>query len=161
MPLNHEELLGAFIEAGRLAGMNIERRELRAEVLSAPHRRPSSLPSGTQAVYAFLVSETCLKVGKAGPKTRARFTSQHYGDNAQSTLAKSIIRNRGPITRLVPEEYRGEIDALTIASVGRWLERNTWRFHIFLPAAAPSCALALAEAFVQCRLRPVYEGKAQ
>ncbi len=159
MPLKPDELVDAFVEAGRLAGVHLERSEIRPEVLPAPHRRPSSLPAGTQAIYAFLLGDTCLKVGKAGPKTQARFTGQHYGDNAPSTLAKSIIRDRGPILRLVPQRARGEVEVLTIASLGRWLEQNTWRFHIFLPAAAPSCALALAEAFTQCRLRPVYEGK--
>ena len=159
MPLNPGEFVDAFLEAARLAGVSLERRQLRPEVLPAPHRRPGSLPAGTQAIYAFLFGDTCLKVGKAGPKTQARFTSQHYGDNAPSTLAKSIIRDRGPILSLVPQGARSEIEALTIASIGRWLEQNTSRFHIFLPAAAPSCALALAEAFAQCRLRPIYEGK--
>ncbi len=159
MPLNPEELVDALVGAGRLAGVDLNRRELRYEVLPAPHRRPNALPADSQAIYAFFFGDTCLNVGKAGPKTQARFTSQHYGDNAPSTLAKSIIKERGPILRLVPERVRVEVEALTIASVGRWLERNTCRLHIFLPAGAPSCVLALAEAFTQCRLRPIYEGK--
>ena len=153
------ELVGALVEAGRLAGLNLELREVRYEVLSAPHRRPASLPEGTQAIYAFLVGNACLKVGKAGPKTKARFTSQHYGNKAPSTLAKSILKNRKPVLRLFAERARGEVESLDIESVGPWLKKNTWRFHIFLPATAPACALALAEAFVQTRLCPIYEGR--
>lgn len=161
MLLNPGEFVQAFVEAGRLASVNLSCSELkiRPEVLPAPHRRPSSLPVGTQAIYAFLLRDTCLKVGKAGPKTQARFTSQHYGANAPSTLAKSIIRNRGPILSLVPQGARGEVEDLTITSIGRWLEQNTSMFHLFLPATVPSCALAFAEAFAQCRLHAIYEGK--
>lgn len=159
VPLNPEELVDAFVEAAHLAGVKIERREVRSEVFPAPHRRPSSLPAGAQAIYSFLFGDACLKVGKAGPKTQARFTSQHYGGNAPSTLAQSIIRDKSPLLRLVQSGARREIEELTIASAGHWIEQNTVRFHIFLPAAAPSCALALAEAFAQCKLRPIYEGK--
>ena len=160
MPLNPDEIVEAFVVAGRLAGLTLASSDLRTEVLSAPHRRPSSMPAGTQAIYAFLFGESCLKVGKAGPKTQARFTSQHYGAGAPSTLAKSIIKNRDPILRLVaPHYFRQEIEALTIASVGLWLETNTARFHLFLPATASRSALTFAEAFIQCRLQPVYEGR--
>ncbi len=159
MPINIEEFLDDFVKAGRLATLDIQRHNLRAEILQAPHRRPTSLPAATQAVYAFLLGETCLKVGKAGPQTQARFTSQHYGDKAPSTLAKSIIKDRGPILQLIQPHARGEVETLTIASIGHWLEQNTQRFHIFLPASAPSYALSFAEAFTQCRLRPIYEGK--
>ena len=31
-----------------------------------------------------------MKIGKANSKTKAQFTSQHYGFSARSTLAKSI-----------------------------------------------------------------------
>ena len=159
MRLNPDELVEAFVVSGRLAGIGLESSDLRTEILSAPHRRPSSLPAGTQAIYAFLLGESCLKVGKAGPKTQARFTSQHYGESAGSTLAKSIIKNRYPIVQLAPHGSRQEIDTLTIASVGRWLETNTARFHLFLPATASRFALTFAEAFIQCRLQPVYEGR--
>lgn len=159
MELNVEDLVRAFSEAARLAGINLEPNQLRTELLPAPHRRPSSLPTRTQAAYAFLLGEGCLKVGRAGPKTQARFTSQHYGDKAPSTLAKSILNDPGRMRGLVAQTARVSFERLDISSIGGWLEQNTSRFHIFLPAMAPSCALALAEAFVQCRLRPIYEGK--
>ena len=159
MQLNLEELVKAFAEVSALAGIHLDAEELRTELLPAPHARPSSLPIGTQAVYAFICGQGCLKVGKAGPKTQARFTSQHYGSNAPSTLAKSIIRGRSRMLALVTPAARAEFETLDISSVGGWLERNTSRFHLFLPASAPGYALTLAEGFVQCRFRPIYEGK--
>ncbi|MEO8257240.1 MAG: hypothetical protein ABI868_07820 [Acidobacteriota bacterium] len=62
---------------------------------------------------------------------------------------------------LVAQERRVEVAMLDITSIGSWLEKNTARLHLFLPTSAPACALDLAEAFLQCWLRPVYEGKGQ
>lgn len=153
------ELAKGYFKATRLANIDLEFDDIKTEILAAPHRRPSSLPVGTQAVYAFILGNICLKVGKAGPKTQARFTSQHYGASAPSTLAKSIMRNPNRILNIIPIEKRSEFQSLDMNSVGEWLEQNTSRFHLFLPASAPECALSLAEAFIQCRFRPIYEGK--
>ena len=62
---------------------------------------------------------------------------------------------------LIPQDARTEIEALHLASVGTWLERNTDRLHVFCPASVPACMLDFAEAFLQCWLRPVYEGKSR
>ena len=128
------------------------------EVLAAPHRRPSRLPEGRQAVYAFFLCDACLKVGKAGPKTAARFISQHYGFNAPSTLAKSLLGHRNRVVKLCPARSDGVMD-LTEESVGRWIENNTSRLHIFLPITVGPFALSLLEAFMQCRFKPVFEGR--
>lgn len=159
MNIDTPEIIKSFLAAARLAGAALAEVEVRAEILPAPHRRPTSLPPGKQAVYAFLVEGGCLKVGKAGPKTQARFTSQHYGDKAPSTLAKSTIADRGWMMGLVSDSGRAAVERLTIETVGTWLELNTSRFHLFLGAADNGCVLSLAEAFLQCRFRPVYEGK--
>ena len=129
------------------------------ELLAAPHRRPSSMPPGTQAVYAFILGEHCLKVGKAGPKTQARFTSQHYGKNAPSTLAKSILKHRVQVESLLPRRRSQELDDLDHNSIGTWIETNTSRLHVFIPASLGGLALGLVEGFVQCRLDPVFEGR--
>jgi hypothetical protein len=50
--------------------------------------------------------------------------------------------------------YQGEL-----VVGGAWIERNTSRFHVFLPTRAGAPALSLLEAFLQCRLQPVFEGK--
>jgi hypothetical protein len=159
MRLDLAELADSLAEVFRLARIDLPLCDIKTELIPAPHRRPRSLPPGTQAVYAFILGERCLKVGKAGPKTQARFTSQHYGMNAPSTLAKSILNDRSRVLDSVSADHRGEVQSLNIDSIGNWLEKSTSRVHIFIPATAPDCALALAETFIQCRLRPVYEGK--
>src|SRR5262249_45761660 len=61
-------------------------------ILPAPHR-PSPLPPGWQGIYAFRFQGVWLKVGEAGPKSNARWVSQHYDPGrAMSTLAFSLIR---------------------------------------------------------------------
>lgn len=152
-------LIEAFLQVAELAHTSLARSDVRHEMLPAPHRRPSGLPPGSQAVYAFLLGDRCLKVGKAGPKTQARFTSQHYGLNAPSTLAKSILTNRQRLGDIVPPNRRNEVDALQEATVGGWIERSTARLHIFLPTTAGAVPLSLLEVFVQCRLKPIFEGR--
>jgi hypothetical protein len=80
-----KEMIDAFLQVAELAHMQLTPAHVRHELLPAPHRRPSSLPPGLQVVYAFLLGDRCLKVGKAGPKTQARFTSQHYGSPSSPT----------------------------------------------------------------------------
>lgn len=159
MVVEPEEIVEAFLEVATLARVPVTRSQVRHELLPAPHKRPANLPPGLQAVYAFLLGDHCLKVGKAGPKTQARFTSQHYGMNAPSTLAKSILANRQHLAAIVAGQRRGEIHALNEAAVGLWIERNTARLHIFLPSPLGALPLSLLEAFIQCRLNPVFEGK--
>ena len=159
MSVEPKDIVEAFLKVAELAHMPMTAEQVRHELLPAPHRRPSNLPAGLQAVYAFLVADRCLKVGKAGPKTAARFTSQHYGMNAPSTLAKSILGNRQLLASVVVVERRCEVERLDEATVGAWIERNTSRVHLFLPAPLGALPLALLETFVQCRLNPLFEGK--
>lgn len=159
MALEPTEIIDSFLRVAALAHVQLGPADVRHELLLAPHKRPSSLPRGLQAVYAFLLDEGCLKVGKAGPKTQARFTSQHSGFNAPSTLARSILSNPQRLADLLPPERRSEVAALGEAQVGAWIEHNTSRLHIFLPTRAGPLVLGLLEAFVQCRLNPVFEGK--
>ena len=160
MKFDAEEVKSAFIAAARLARVDLRPDEVDVQLLPAPHQPPTVLPAGQQVVYCFLLGEGCLKVGKAGAKTQARFTSQHYGAHARSTLAKSIIKDRSRIRALVADTGHAEVEALDIQSVGAWLEKNAARLHLLLPAVAPACALNFAEAFLQCWLQPVYEGRA-
>ncbi|MGH6878615.1 MAG: hypothetical protein ACREHV_14735 [Rhizomicrobium sp.] len=157
--INQDELRAAFLRILELSHVQISASDLRFERLPAPHRRPSRLPQGLQAVYAFFLGESCLKVGKAGPKSEARFTSQHYGMNAPSTLAKSILANRDRMAELAPPELRLQLNSLTETSVGPWVEFNTCRMHLFLPTSAGAFPVSLAEAFFQCRFQPIFEGK--
>ena len=158
---DERELIESFLRVAQLARLELAEADVRSEVLAAPHRRPSRLPEGCQAVYAFVLGNTCLKVGKAGPKTAARFISQHYGLNAPSTLAKSILAHRARVAPLLPAQRANQAMDLSEQNVGRWIETNTSRTHVFLPTSAGPFALSLLEAFMQCRFKPLFEGRTE
>ena len=117
-----EATLSDFITVSELAGDSIRRDEIVVEFLDAPHRAPSRLPIGKMAIYGFWRDGAWLKIGKAGPKSQARYTSQHYGINAMSTLAKSLIRAHmaRPFAGFDPES--GRLDS-SIDSSGQHLDR--------------------------------------
>lgn len=159
MIAEQDQIIEDFIQVAQLAHVQVALAEVWYESVPAPHQRPRKLPLGSQAVYAFLLGDRCLKVGKAGPKTQARFTSQHYGMHAPSTLAKSILTNRQWLAEMLPAERCNEVEDIDEATVGAWIQRNTSRLHVFLPTATGALALSLLEAFVQCRLKPMFEGE--
>ncbi len=137
-----------FLEVAKLAGVNISLDDLRIDALSAPHR-PTGLPFGSMAVYVFSYRGTTLKVGKAGPNSDARFRSQHYNAaSAPSTLAASILKDSAPIGNPVVD----------LSSVGDWIKQNTDRTNYILKARYGIGVLTLLEAYLQCLLKPVYEG---
>jgi hypothetical protein len=87
-----EEILDKFKAVAELAGVSLAEDAMRIESLPVPHKPPSHLPPGTMAVYVFSYGPEFLKVGKVGPKSQARFVSQHYNPrSAQSTLARSLL----------------------------------------------------------------------
>jgi hypothetical protein len=161
MMADFRELAETLISVARLSGVTLEPTDITIESLPAPHKRPRGIPSGKQVVYAFFLGSCCLKVGKAGPKTQARFTSQHYGENAPSTLAKSILKEKSLMSGLLEDGRRNEIEFLTSDSVGRWIETNTARVHVFIPVSVGSFILGLFESFLQCRFNPLFECKSQ
>ena len=144
-----EDVLAEFATVARLAGVSLKPGDMRVEELPAPHAPPTRLPGGHMAVYVFSLGAEVLKVGKVGPKSQARYTSQHYNPgSAQSTLAASMI---GDAERL------GLGDAER-ASIGSWIRSNVDRVNILIPADHGVPVLTLLESFLQCRLRPRYEG---
>ena len=85
-------LLQDFQTVAKLAGINLRPDMLTLEKLPAPHKPPSKLPEGKIAVYVFFWNDACLKVGKVGSKSHARYTSQHYNPtSSMSNLAKSLV----------------------------------------------------------------------
>ena len=143
-----EALLASFIRVAGLAGVTILRETVAVEVLPAPHR-PPTLPAGKMGVYIFQWGDQCLKVGKAGPRSHARYSHQHYNPrSATRSLAKSILK---------------ELDNLGIAgidegNVGEWIRQRTDRINILLDDDAGVPVLSLLESFLQCCLRPRFEG---
>ena len=101
------------------------------------------------AVYGFWWNGEWFKIGKAGPKSKARYTYQHYNPHsAASTLAGS----------LAADERMVEIPGFDPLTPGDWIKSATSRVNILLPSQSGKALLALLEAFMHVRFRPRYEG---
>ena len=148
-----EEIEGSvrdFLAVAMLAGEPISLEEIAIECLSAPHRPPRSLPVGTRAVYGFWHAGSWLKIGRAGPKSQARYTSQHYNVNSSvSNFGRSLMAD--PMLLAIVGS-----DPL---AVGEWIRTSTNRVNILLPASRSPELLSLLEAFLHVRFRPRFEGK--
>jgi hypothetical protein len=80
-----------LIEALALADVHVNAHQIEKSDWGCPHKR-KPLPEGKMAVYTFFWEGRCLKVGKAGPNSGARYTSQHYlPGKSKSNLADSIL----------------------------------------------------------------------
>jgi hypothetical protein len=155
-----DHLLTDFMEVARLSGFAISREEINSDFHSAPHIRPKKLPPLKQAVYGFILEGRCLKVGQAGPESPPRYISHHYNPrSSESNLAKSLIRSANRLHGEISPEVLQSIKALTENDVGSWIQRRTAQFNILIGAQNKDYELSLLEAFVQCRLRPVFEGR--
>ena len=100
------------------------------------------------AVYTFNYKGNFLKIGKAGPKSKARFVSQHYNSkSAASTLAASILSD-------IDMKYQG----ITAENVGDWIKCNCRRIDILIPADMGIFTLELIEAALHYKYEPKYEG---
>jgi hypothetical protein len=142
-------LLDDFRKVVALAGVSLPPAAISFETLPAPHKPPSALPNGKMAVYVFIWNGRCLKVGKVGPKSQARFTSQHYSPaSSNSNLAKSLVAGHGKLG----------LSGITESNVGTWIKTNVDRANFLLNAESGIPVLTLLEAFLQCRLNPVFEG---
>ena len=117
------------------------------ENLGCSHRKPKNLPKGYAAVYMFAYKGEWLKIGKANSKSVARYTSQHYGFNAMSTLAKS----------LASDNAMGEY-ALSRENAREWIEQNTYRVNVLIGNEKGKAATELVEAVMHYKFRPRYEG---
>ena len=149
MKWNPAQLLTDFLVVAELGQIKMQPDAIRVETLKMPHRAPPSLPKGKMAVYVFSDKERVLKVGKAGPKSQARYTSQHYKvSSAPSTLAASILKDKDAVQRY----------DLNKENVSNWIKENTDRVNFILDADVGMWGLMLLEVFIQCRLQPVYEG---
>lgn len=154
MIIKVENLIADFLKVAKLSGFSISRNDIDHELKSAHHSRPN-LPDGLQAVYVFSIMEPqprFLKVGKAGPKTKARFNAQHYNPKScPSNLAKSLLGDDKIWNELNTQRPIDE-------HIGIWIQKNTDRDHFYLAADCDSYLLSLLEIFLQCRLHPLYEG---
>ncbi len=147
--IDADKLIADFVRAAEIAGLNIKQGNINIENLPAPHIPPSTLPAGKMAVYVFQWGDQCLKVGKVGPKSQARYTSQHYNPkSSNSNLAKSILKDKAVVGITAIDEH----------TVGNWIRQNTDRVNFLVPESFGIPLLSLLEAFLQCRLKPRFEG---
>lgn len=147
--LDPAKLLQDFLEVASLSGVQIPDGTIQIEQLPPPHIPPKRLPANCAAVYVFAHASRTLKVGKVGPKSKARYTSQHYSPgSSRSNLALSLLK----------EGARLGFEDLSHDNVGDWIKQNTLRVNFIVPASLGSPVWSLLEAFLQCRLRPEFEG---
>ena len=57
---------------------------------------PSKLEPDMQGVYVFYDNKNCFKVGRAGPKSQARWNSHHYNldKTTKSSFSKSLYNDK-------------------------------------------------------------------
>lgn len=159
MNIHPDVLIADFIQVAALAGIIITAQDVEYEILPAPHTRPKKLPVGKMAVYVFCTADKCLKVGKVGMKSHARFTSQHYSPgSAKSNLAKSLLNDKTSVGVSSLFFLADDVTDLSENNVGTWIAQNTTRYHFYLDEARPRLLLSLLEVFLHCRLQPIFEG---
>lgn len=145
------------------------------EDMGDPHNKPpsaSKLKEGYSAVYIFIYKDEFLKIGKANSKSIARFTSQHYGFSANSTLAKSLCDDKSFRKKIKEyKEYNGvnrnnvksikKYKGINKNNVKSWMLKNLWRINIYIKPDKEKIALAkteLIEAILHYEFRPRFEG---
>lgn len=140
----------SLVNAAKEAGFKVNINDLELTVLKAGigSHIPPKLPQGNSAVYIFEHSDGYLKVGKAGPKSSARFGSHHYHTTAPSTLAKSL---------LISPLYKSLFAKPTVKD---WIISNTTRYNILIPESYNAHFLNFAEAFFILKCNPKFERKA-
>lgn len=142
-----EEFKKIIEEISEMLGKPIHKDQYKVIDRGMPHS-PQSLPTGMMGVYTFWYNGSFLKIGKAGPKSNARFFSQHYNPrSAQSTLAASILVDKNMRSKGITEE-----------NVGEWIRNNCRRIDILLDVSLGIFALELVEAALHYKYEPTYEG---
>lgn len=153
------QLIEDFVRVATLSGFALTVSDIEYETLPAPHVRPRRLPPGKMVVYVYATTDQCLKVGKAGENSRARFTSQHYiPKSSKSNLAKSLLADLASVGTNSRFFTVDNCTGLSADTIGNWVMENTTRQHFYLDSTYPPQLLSLLEVFLQCRLQPLFEG---
>lgn len=148
-----KQIIKTFLSITGLSADNLEYK-----ISEVPHL-PYSKPKGQSAIYIFIYKNVCLKVGKAGPNSYARFNSHHYCNNkTKSSLFGSILKNKLMLKNINGDRDSTEIANLNEDSLGKWIKENTSRCDILIKES-DKFSLNLLEALAQYYFKPVYEGK--
>jgi hypothetical protein len=158
-----DEVVAAFSGWASAQGLGPARAEVRVQSLGRPHV-PTPLPVGWQGVYCFEYEGAWLKVGKAGPKSGARWISQHYNrGSAMSTLAFSLVKygHFGSVDHPSLRDLRPRLQTVSPDDIGEWIRRHTERVNLVIRAEMGREGLAHLEAIAHRVLKPVFEGRWQ
>ena len=143
-----EVLLEDFNRIMVLSDIDDSSISIKFERLKAGQHLPK-FRAGNMVIYVFMFNGETLKVGKAGPRSKARFCSQHYSSKAaKSTLASSLLKDQDFAFKY----------SLNELNVGQWLKDSTERWSFFIEEKHGIYVLNLLESFLHCRLKPRYEG---
>lgn len=120
---------------------------------------PSMLEKGKQGVYVFYKDDICFKVGKAGPKSKARWNSHHYNldSTTPSTMTKSIMKDLESFKVLYDNLHCDEIEGFAPDNIKSWVRNNMCRVEFKISGAESKFSLGLLESLVQFYFRPIYE----
>ena len=143
------QLLTDFLSAAEHGQIEIAPDSITIELQPKPHTRPKQLPERKMAVYVFSTDTEVLKVGKANTGSVGRYCSHHYNPRgADSTLAKSLKEDEN-----IPSMFRPGKKAISDLIL-----EHTDRVNFLLDEKLGPFVLKLFEAYIQCRLKPKYEG---
>lgn len=142
-----EAALKEFVADAALSGGLLRERDLELQFQLAPHQPPSKLPATKMAVFGFWAGDMWLKLSYAGPKSHARYASQHYrAGSAPSTLAADLADDTQMLLA----------SGFSPSAAGEWLKLSAHRFNVFVPADRPVSVLRDLKAFLNDRLKPRY-----
>jgi hypothetical protein len=147
MSIDIRGVLSDFQRTLPLAGIDANSVQLDVQDRGCPHI-PPALPPGKMAVYIFVLGDRVLKVGKVGPNSNSRFQTHHYVPwSSGSNLAKSLL-----------DDETGDCHDISVDEIGSWMRQHLHRIDVLLSARVGVAVLAYLEAFLHCRLSPLYEG---
>jgi hypothetical protein len=132
------------------------------EDLGVPHR-PIALPLGRQGVYTFQFQSVWLKAGKAGPKSGARWLSQHYkATRSMSNLSWSLLvfAHRSSVEiPCLPPTLREQLRGVHPDEMGDWIKRHTRRANLLVSESLDGATLTRLEDIAHEVLQPTFEGR--
>lgn len=145
--MDYREIL---LEVAEILGKSIDKNKIDV-IFREKSEKIEKLPENKMAIYMFKYKDSYLKIGKVGPNSNARFTSQHYNPNSSnSNLAKSLINDK---------EFQIEIGyILDKDNVREWMKDNLDRIDILMDESLGIFTLDLFEMCLHYNFSPKYEG---
>ena len=152
----HNDIKNCICKVFSDIGKTIDLDKMIFEYQPMGHNTPK-FNNGNMYIYSFWFDgeNVPLKIGKAGSKSKARYTSQHYNKNStKSCLAKSIAADTAFCNK---HNINANTDALK-----KWIHANCHRLNIIMPYDPSSgydmFTLELIEAILHNMYPPKYEG---